>query len=47
MKNTFSYCFKFDSRVFSWASKKQEFVAMTTAETKFTAAIAAINQALW
>ncbi|KAH9678769.1 hypothetical protein KPL71_025858 [Citrus sinensis] len=41
------YCFTLGSGVFSWSSKKQEIVAQSTAEAKFVAATAAVNQALW
>ncbi|KAE8666818.1 hypothetical protein F3Y22_tig00112491pilonHSYRG00346 [Hibiscus syriacus] len=41
------YCFTIGSRMFSWSSKKQDIVAESTAEAKFIAATAAVNQALW
>lgn len=47
MKSTSGYCISFGAGCFSWCSKKQEIVAQSTAEAKFIAAIAAVNQALW
>ena len=47
MKSTSGYCFMFGTSVFSWACKKQNTVAQSTAEAEFTAANAAVNQALW
>ena len=41
------YCFSLGLGVFSWCTKKQEIVAQSTAEAKFIAATAAVNQALW
>jgi hypothetical protein len=34
MKNISSYIFSLDSEIFSWASKKQEFVAQSSVETE-------------
>ena len=47
MKSTSGYCFTFGFGVFSWASKKQDIVAQSTAEAEFIAATAVVNQALW
>ncbi|PHT44665.1 hypothetical protein CQW23_13823 [Capsicum baccatum] len=47
MKSTSGYCFTFGSRCFSWCSKKQETIVQPTAEAKFIAATATVNQALW
>ncbi|RDX63927.1 hypothetical protein CR513_57581, partial [Mucuna pruriens] len=47
LKSTSGYCFLFGSCAFSWCCKKQNTVAQSTAEAEFTAASAAVNQALW
>nr|KYP63531.1 Copia protein [Cajanus cajan] len=47
MKSTSGYYFSLGSGVFSWCTKKQEIVAQSTAEAKFIAATAAVNQVLW
>ena len=47
MKSTSGYCLSFGSVIFSWSPKKQEIVAQSTAEAKYIAATAAVNQALW
>ena len=47
MRSTSGYCFSFGSGIFSWCSKKQDFVTQSTAEAKFVAAALTVNQALW
>ncbi|XP_042969189.1 secreted RxLR effector protein 161-like [Carya illinoinensis] len=47
MKSTSRYCFNMESGVFSWGSKKQGFVAQSTAEAEYVAAANAVNQAIW
>ncbi|XP_027335172.1 uncharacterized protein LOC113849453 [Abrus precatorius] len=47
LKSTSGYCFLFGSCAFSWCCKKQNTVAQSTTEVEFTAASAAVNQALW
>ena len=47
MRSTTGYCFSFGSGVFLWCSKKQDVVAQSTAEAKYVAATAAVNQAIW
>ncbi|KAG8488558.1 hypothetical protein CXB51_016286 [Gossypium anomalum] len=47
MKSTSRYFFTLGSEVFCWSSKKQQNVAQSTAEAKYIAAAAAINQAIW
>ncbi|KAK5776596.1 hypothetical protein PVK06_044556 [Gossypium arboreum] len=47
MKSTFGYFFTLSSRVFCWSSKKQQTVALSTAEAEYIAAAAAVNQAIW
>ncbi|KAJ8775065.1 hypothetical protein K2173_020069 [Erythroxylum novogranatense] len=47
MKSTTSYCFAMGSVCFSWCSKKQDIVALSTAEAEFIAATAAANHAIW
>ena len=47
MKSTSGYCFSLGLGIFSWCSKKQDIVAQSTAEAKFVAATAAVDQALW
>ncbi|PKI36750.1 hypothetical protein CRG98_042852 [Punica granatum] len=47
IRSTSGYCFTIGSGCFSWSSKKQEFLAQSTAEAEFMAASAAANQAIW
>ena len=47
MRSTSGYCFSFGSGIFSWCSKKQDFVTQSTAEAEFVAAASTVNQALW
>lgn len=37
----------FGSRVFSWSSKKQQFVAQSSAEVEYVSATHATSQAIW
>ncbi|XP_068328211.1 secreted RxLR effector protein 161-like [Pyrus communis] len=46
-RSTSGYAFTFGSRVFSWASAKQQSVALSTAEAKYVSASEAIAQAIW
>jgi hypothetical protein len=47
MKNTSSYYFSFKSGMFSLCSRKQDVVAQSTAEPKYIAVTAVVNQAIW
>ncbi|KAA3486727.1 laccase-2-like [Gossypium australe] len=47
LNSTSSYFFTLGSSVFCWSSKKQESVAQSTAEAKYVAATAAVNQTIW
>ena len=47
MKNISSYIFSLDSEIFSWASKKQEFVAQSSVETECLAIAGATSWAIW
>ncbi|MED6217053.1 hypothetical protein PIB30_118021 [Stylosanthes scabra] len=47
MKSTSGYVFTLGSGVFSWASKKQETVAQSSAEAEYVAAANATSQAIW
>ena len=47
MRSTSGYCFSFGLGVFTWCSKKQDFVTQSTTEAEFVAAAASVNQALW
>ena len=47
MKSTSSHLFTFSASVFTWSSKKQDVVTQSTAEVKYIATSAAMNQALW
>ncbi|KAJ8774133.1 hypothetical protein K2173_009564 [Erythroxylum novogranatense] len=47
MKSTTGYCFAMRSACFSWYSKKQDIVALSTAEAEFIAATAAANHVIW
>ena len=46
-RSTSNYNFYLGSVVFSWFSKKQEVVALSTAEAEYMAATHSISQALW
>ncbi|KAM1699812.1 hypothetical protein ACFX2K_031115 [Malus domestica] len=46
-KSTSGYAFSFGSGVFSWASVKQNCVALSTAEAKYISASEATAQAIW
>ena len=41
------YAFLFDGGAVSWASKKQELITLSTAETEFVAATHAAKEAIW
>ncbi|CAL9001992.1 unnamed protein product [Prunus brigantina] len=47
MRSTSGYAFIFGSEVFSWASVKQQCVALSTAEAKYISALEATAQATW
>ncbi|CAL9010923.1 unnamed protein product [Prunus brigantina] len=47
MKSTSGYAFTFGSGVFSWASVKQQCVALSTAEAEYVSASEATAQATW
>ncbi|KAI5330103.1 hypothetical protein L3X38_029500 [Prunus dulcis] len=47
MRSTSGYAFTFGSGVFSWASVKQQCVALSTAEAEYTSASEATAQATW
>lgn len=47
MKSTSGYAFSLGSGVFSWASKKQQTVAQSTAEAEYVLASLATSQAIW
>ena len=47
MKSTSGYVFTLGSGVFSWASKKQDTVAQSSAEAEYIAAANSANQAIW
>lgn len=47
MKSTSGYAFSLGSGVFSWASKKQQTVAQSSAEAEYVAASASACQAIW
>ncbi|RVW24637.1 Copia protein [Vitis vinifera] len=46
MRITSSYCFSFDSTIFSWCSKKKEVIAQSTVEAEYVVVVVAVNQAL-
>jgi hypothetical protein len=46
-KSTFRYCFSLGSTMISWSSRKQGFVAQSTAEAEYIAASAASREAVW
>ncbi|CAH9054752.1 unnamed protein product [Cuscuta europaea] len=47
MKSTSGYAFKLGSGIFSWGSKKQDSVALSSAEAEYVAAAGAACQAIW
>ena len=47
MKSTSGYVFSLGSGVFSWASKKQQTVAQSSAEAEYVSASLAASQAIW
>lgn len=47
LKRALGYAFSFGSGAFSWASVKQQKVALTIAEAKYIAAAEATSQAIW
>ena len=47
MKSTSGFAFSLGSGIFSWASKKQATVALSTAEAEYVAAAEATSQAIW
>ncbi|KAM0961159.1 hypothetical protein ACFX13_020902 [Malus domestica] len=46
-KSTSGYAFSFGSGVFSWASVKQSYVTLSTAEAEYISASEATTQAIW
>jgi hypothetical protein len=46
-KSTLGCCFSLGSRVFSWFSKKQNLVALSSAEAMYVEAILATCEAIW
>ena len=46
MKSTLGYAFSFGSGAFSWASIKQNSVALSTAEAEYVSAAEATTQAI-
>ena len=46
-KSTSGYAFHVGSAVFSWSSKKQQTVALSTCEAEYMAAVACTCQAMW
>ena len=46
-KSTLGYAFSFGNGVFSWASIKQNYVALSTAEAEYISASEATAQAIW
>ncbi|KAK2977872.1 hypothetical protein RJ640_020216 [Escallonia rubra] len=47
MRSTSGYAFSLGSGMFSWASKKQQTVAQSSAEAEYVAAAVATSQAIW
>lgn len=47
MKSTSGYAFSLGSGIFSWASKKQQTVAQSSAEAEYISASLATSQAIW
>eukprot|EP00253_Pinus_taeda_P007759 PITA_07759 len=46
-KSTSVYCFKFGSGMTSWCSRKQKYVALSSAEVEYMAASTAPREAIW
>ena len=46
-KSTLGYCFSMGSAMISWSSRKQSFVALSTAEAKYIAASDAGKEGIW
>lgn len=46
-RSTLGYAFSFGSGVFSWASVKQNVVALSTVEAKYVFAVEATTQSIW
>jgi hypothetical protein len=46
-KSTSGCCFTLESAMVSWCSKKQTFVALSTAEVEYISLIVAIREAVW
>jgi hypothetical protein len=46
-RSTSGYCFSLGSGCFSWSSRKQDIVALSTAEAEFIAASETAKQAVW
>jgi hypothetical protein len=46
-KTTSGCCFTLGSAMVSWCSRKQTFVALSTAEAKYTALCVAVRKAVW
>ena len=46
-KSTSGYAFHIGSAIFSWSSKKQQIVALSTCEAEYIAAAACTCQAMW
>ena len=47
LKSTYGYTFTLGTGVFSWASKKQKSVALSTTEAEYVSALIATSQAVW
>lgn len=47
MRSTSDYAFTIGSGIFSWASKKQNTVAQSSAEAEYVAAATTTSQAIW
>ncbi|XP_068343981.1 uncharacterized mitochondrial protein AtMg00810-like [Pyrus communis] len=47
LKSTFGYTFTLGTGVFSWPSKKQKSVALSTADAEYVSALIATSQAVW
>jgi hypothetical protein len=46
-KSTYGLCFSLGSAMISWASRKQKFVALSTAKAEYIAACDACTEAMW
>ncbi|XP_026430848.1 uncharacterized protein LOC113327958 [Papaver somniferum] len=47
MKSTSGYAFSLGSGIFTWASKKQETVALSTAEAEYISSLVATSHVVW